>query len=1012
MIRLPHSASWLIAAAFAVGCSQSSAPADLIQGEIDQGLDAEELAALSVDGDTKSSSAVYVVQMSDDPVVNYEGGTNGLPATKPDSGDKINPNGNAERRYAAHLNRSHDAALAAVGAQDGKIYDYTYALNGFAAVLTPGQAAALASQPGVDSVTQDALHKKTTNNSSEFLGLNDADGGLKADLGLSGEDVIIGVIDTGAWPEHPSFSDQDDNAFRPGNSGRQQRVYSKPKAWYGTCQSGEQWSQDHCNNKLIGARYFLSGFSQAGVITGDYLSARDADGHGTHTASTAGGNAGVAASIGTKDLGVATGIAPRARIAVYKALWNGSQGGGYSSDLAAAIDAAVADGVDVINYSVGSSAQTLLSPDQVAFLFAADAGVFVAASAGNSGPGPNTIGSPAGVPWLMSVGASTQDHALEGSAILGDGQQVIGASMTDGTSLLPLVDAAAAGSELCYPGALDPVVVAGNIVLCKRGDIARVDKSRAVAMAGGAGMIFYNHVDGLSLIADLHSVPSVHISFSDGLKVKQHIIDAGESATAEIVGGDYVHADAPHMAGFSSRGFNGAQADLIKPDITAPGVNILAGATPTPMDNGTPGNLFQIISGTSMSSPHIAGLGALLTEAHRDWSPAMIKSALMTTAYQAGVKKEDGVTDADPFDMGAGHANPNPAVDPGLVFDANIVDYFGFLCGSTQGVDPGLCGLLASWGVPFDASQLNLPSMGISSLAGSETLYRIVTNVTDTDAAYTPSVDAPPGVSVSVWPPTLVVPAGERAFFAVTLSTEPGATYGAWTFGSVTWSDGTHDVRSPIAVVPVELSSPLNAVGSGADGALSFDIAFGFDGDFAALPRGAVAAAEQAGNVVDDPANDINVALGSGTGITVHVVGATPGNDLARFSLFDSDTDGNDDLDLYVFDAWFNYLGGSGSGTSAERVDIPNPVSPYYFVIVHGWQTDGADANYVLSSWDLGADQGNLTVNAPVTATLGDTGTVDVSWTGLTAGTRYLGAVNFETGGSFIDSTLIEIDTH
>jgi hypothetical protein len=991
----------------AAGCAQPNDPA-AGQGLATQAVEVGDPGELSVD-DVHKDSAVYIVQMTDDGVLANE-------ETAPETGTKVNPHASDVVAYVDHLNNSHDNALAAVGASAGKLYHYNYALNGFAAVLTPGQAAALEARDDVKAVWQDAFHQKTTNNSSDFLGLNDADGGLRADLGLTGEDVIIGVIDTGAWPEHPSFSDQSDLAFRPGQSGKRKRVYDAPEGWFGICQSGERWSH-HCNNKLIGARYFFSGFSQAGVITNDYLSARDADGHGTHTAGTAGGNEGAQASIGGKDLGTVSGVAPRARIAVYKALWNGSQGGGYSSDLAAAIDAAVADGVDVINYSVGSSAQQLLSPDTIAFLFAADAGVFVASSAGNSGPGPNTVGSPAGVPWLTSVGASTQNTKLEGAAVLGDDTEIKGASMTDGADLTFLVDSADAGSELCFPGELDPAVVSGNIVLCKRGLIARVDKSLAVAQAGGAGMIFYNASDSQSLIADLHHVPSVHISNTDGLAVKAYITANGEAAMASITGGEYVYADGPNMAGFSSRGFNGAQPDLIKPDITGPGVGILAGLTPTPMD-GVGGNLYGILSGTSMSSPHIAGVAALLTEAHRDWTPAMIKSAMMTTAYQ-DVNKEDGATPADPFDMGAGHVEPNSAVDPGLVYDANILDYLAFLCGSTNGVNPGLCAFLAGNGFSLDATDLNVPSIGVAELGGAQTTFRMVTNVGGEDATYSVSVDAPPGVSVSVNPSTMFVPAGGVNFYAVTLRTQADAVYDEFAFGSLTWSDGEHNVRSPIAVRPVELGAPASASGFGADGSASWDVTFGFDGDFAATPRGAVPALEQSGNVADDPANDINVALGTCdfssfpfqcAGITWHAV--FPGEDLLRVSLFDDHTDGADDLDLYVFHPFtFEFMGGSGSGTSAEQVDVANPTAPFYIVAVHGWQTDGADANYTLFSWGMGADLGNLSVSAPATATLGDHGTIDVSWSGLAPATKYLGAVRYETGGAVIGSTLLEIET-
>ncbi|MFN2418476.1 MAG: S8 family serine peptidase, partial [Candidatus Limnocylindria bacterium] len=523
---------------------------------------------------------VYLVRLEASPVVAYEGGTQGLAATRPAKGEKIDPSSAKVRKYAAHLIGRHDAILqSAPGAT--KIADYVYSYNGFAALLTAAQANALREVDGVQAVVRDELRQPTTDRTPDFLGLT-APGGLWSDLGgqgNAGEDVIIGVIDTGIWPEHPSFSDQTDLADRPGNSGKRTRAYDAPPAdWHGTCQSGEQWSQDDCNYKLIGARYFLAGHTHAGIITEDFKSARDADGHGTHTASTAGGNAGVDASILGADLGTVSGTAPRARIAAYKACW---VSGCATSDLVAAIDTAVADGVDVINYSIGSSASTLVAEDDIAFLFAALNGVYAATSAGNDGPGAATVGSPASVPWLTTVGASTKDRTFENSVILGNGAEYVGVSVTGGTDQLPIVDSAdvpnagatAANAELCLIGSLSPAAVSGKIVLCKRGTNARVEKSQAVAEAGGAGMVLYNASASEALVADNHYVPTSHLSLADGLLVKAYIDTAAVAAVATITPSAPADDQGSVMADFSSRGPDRASADLIKPDVTAPGVN-------------------------------------------------------------------------------------------------------------------------------------------------------------------------------------------------------------------------------------------------------------------------------------------------------------------------------------------------------------------------------------------------------------------------------------------------------
>ena len=389
----------------------------------------------------------------------------------------------------------------------------------------------------------------------------------------------------------------------------------------------------------------------------------------------------------------------------------------------------------------------------------------------------------------------------------------------------------------------------------------------------------------------------------------------------------------------------------------------------------------------------------------------MAKSAPMTTAYQDDVMKEDGTTPADPFDMGAGHLNPNPSIDPGLVYDAGFYDYIAFLCGNNPGsVSTGFCNLVVSWGYPIDPSDLNYPSIGIAGLAGIQTVTRTVTNVDPGSGTYEVSVDAPPGIDVSVNPPTLtdVITATYEVEFTVTTA----AVLDQWAFGSLTWSDGTHDVRSPIAVKPVQLAAPAEVAGLGTDGSLSFDITFGYDGVYTAGTHGLVPADMQPDNVVDDPANDINTALATGVGVTWHTFEVLAGSDYARFSLFDDYTDGADDLDLYVWGPGGGFVGGSGSGTSAEEVNVLAPAAGIYEIAVHGWQTDGPDSNYTLFNWAFGPDAGNMTLTkVPLAATLGATESTTIDWVGLSAGTKYLGGVSHNDGVGMLDMTIVGIDT-
>jgi subtilisin family serine protease len=957
---------------------------------------------ISAFGFAAGEKAVYIVQLVDDPVVAYDGDIAGYQATKPGRGEHFNPNSARVKKYVKFLDSAHTDALSKAGGE--KFYDYYYSFNGFAALLTPAQALAMKKLPGVVMVFEDELRYATTDNSPEFLGLTAGDS-LWNGYGYLGEDVVVGVIDTGIWPEHPSFSDQEDLADRPGSSGKRTQVYDAPPAdWYGTCQSGELWSQDDCNNKLIGARYFLDGFGHHGIIFDDYKSARDADGHGSHTASTAAGNAGVPASILGSDLGEISGMAPRARIAVYKALWNDQ--GGYVSDLTAAIDQAVADGVDVINYSIGSSSATLGS-DDIAFLYAADAGVFVATSAGNSGPGASTIGSPSWDPWVTTVGANYQDRTFESYVTLGDASMYTGLGVGV-TEELPLVDAADAGNELCAPGSLDTAVVSGKIVLCKRGDYALVEKSQEVLNAGGAGMILYNQAPGMQLYLTTHAVPAAHLSNADGLAIKDYIAVEGSDAVATIDGGHATARPAPWMVDFSSRGPNGGAMDIIKPDITAPGFGILAAYSPTPFLGG-PDQLFAVIQGTSMSSPHVAGIFALLKQAHPDWTPEMAKSAIMTTARQ-DVLKQDGATPADPFDMGGGGLNPNPAVDPGLVYEAGFYDYLAFLCGNNPAnISSSTCQVLTDvLGLSTDPSALNYPSIGIAELAGTQTVERTVTNVGPA-GTYTASVDAPAGITVSVSPSSLTLAEGESGTFEVTFTATSSAAFGSWAFGSLTWNDGAHNVRSPMAVKPVAIAAPDEVLGKGEAGSASFDVTFGYAGDYTAAAHGLEPATVTSGTVVQDPDQTFDKDDGYSNLHEFTLSGA------AHFRIAmppDAVSDPNIDLDIFVYDPSDHLVASSTSGGTDELIDIPFPADGTWKVYVHGWQTVGASADYDLYTWVISATPGgSMTVDsAPTSASIGATATIDVSWTGAAAGQWYLGAVSHSDAVGFLGLTLVNVD--
>ncbi len=952
------------------------------------------------------ADGIYIVQMFDLPAASYDGSIAGYKATKPATGKKFDSTTSDVAKYAGYLTTSHDAALNRVGGAR-KLYDYRFSFNGFAAKLTGGQAAKLSKTPGVVAVTEQQLVAADTSSTPRFLGLDDAAAkGLWTSAGgnLKGEGVIIGIIDSGIWPESLSFTDRVDVNGKPAAQGF--LAYQQIPGWHGKCVPGERFNASMCNQKLIGAQYFNEGWGgNSGIAEEEFASPRDFGGHGTHTASTAGGNANVPATQDASIFGAVSGIAPRARIAAYKALWETPSGGsGFNSDLVAAIDQAVADGVDVINYSVSGTRTNFADPVEVAFLFAADAGVFVAASAGNDGPTSSTVAHPS--PWTTTVAAGTHNRSGQGAVTLGNDVSYSGASFAAKTGPAPLVDsvavglsgAAAADVELCAPGALDPAAVTGKIVLCKRGVIARTDKSLAVKQAGGIGMILYNNPDS-SLNADFHFVPTVHVNAAAGLAIKAYAATSGPTATIEQSTVVY-DTPAPFTASFSSRGpLIAGAGDLLKPDIIAPGQDVLAAVAPP----GNTGRDFDIYSGTSMSAPHMAGLAALLKQGKPTWSPMAIKSAFMTTA--GDVLDGPNTNPSVIFRQGAGHVTPNKATDPGLVFDSGWNQWLAFLCGTTSAVGQATCAALAGRGYSTDPSDMNVASVAIGALAGRQTVTRTVKNVGSATANYTLSVSGLSGITVTADPSSFSIAPGASKTIALTFE-RTSAALNSYAGGQLTWSDGKHKVRIPAVVKPVALAAPVQVTSTGA--AVTYPVGFGYTGPFAATARGLIPATMTNGHV-DDDQNDEFVP--GGDGVTSHDVDIPAGTTYARFSLFDDFVDGaTDDLDLYVYKG-STLVGSSGSGTSAEEVNLVDPEPGTYTVYVHGWGTDGPDANYVLFHWLLGtADAGNMTVAAPASATTGGTGQISLNFSGLAPATKYLGSVAYSGSTGMPNPTIVRVD--
>ncbi|KAG9135027.1 hypothetical protein Leryth_011528 [Lithospermum erythrorhizon] len=710
------------------------------------------------------------------------------------------------------------------------LHVYTTVFHGFSASLPPSSAAALLRHPSVIAAFDDQRRHLHTTRSPQFLGLRNQRGlWSESDYGA---DVIVGVFDTGIWPERRSFSDLN--------------LGPVPKKWKGKCETGEKFTLKNCNRKIVGARFFSKGHEAAsgggfgGGIGGginetvEFRSPRDADGHGTHTASTAAGRYSFDASLAGYASGVAKGVAPKARIAVYKVCWKNS--GCFDSDILAAFDAAVSDGVDVISISIGGgdgiSSPYYLDPIAIGSYGAVSRGVFVSSSAGNDGPNGMSVTNLA--PWLMTVGAGTIDRSFPADVVLGDGRKLSGVSLYSGVALkgkmYGLVYPGKSGvlsASLCMDNSLDLKLVKGKIVICDRGSNPRVAKGLVVKKAGGVGMILANgESNGEGLVGDAHLIPACAVGASEGDAIKSYIAsNPSATATIDFKGTLIGIKPAPVVASFSGRGPNGLNPEILKPDLIAPGVNILAAWTdavgPSGLDMDSRKMEFNILSGTSMACPHVSGAAALLKSAHPDWSPAAMRSAMMTTATLVdnnlkAMTDESTGKPATPYSFGAGHLNLDQAMDPGLVYDLTEEDYVSFLCAIEYGSktiqvitrSPVNCPMKKP--LPENLNYPSIAAMFTTSPSGgsSKTFFRTVTNVGNTNAEYHVKVEAPKGVKVSVKPARLTFSENVRKLsYYVTivvdrkhlLLDDSGAV-----FGALSWTDGKHVVRSPIVVTQVD----------------------------------------------------------------------------------------------------------------------------------------------------------------------------------------------------------------
>ncbi|XP_073129278.1 subtilisin-like protease SBT2.2 [Henckelia pumila] len=727
----------------------------------------------------------------------------------------------------SYISGAHDSLLRRIlkGEKYLKVYSYHYVINGFAVLVTPQQADKLSRSQEVSNVVLDFSVRTATTHTPQFLGLPQGAWAQEGGFEMAGEGLVIGFIDTGIDPTHPSFSDN--TPMKP---------YPVPKHFSGICEVTQDFPSGSCNRKLVGARHFAASAITRGIFnaTQDYASPSDGDGHGTHTAAIAAGNYGIEVVVAGHHFGNASGMAPRSHIAVYKALYKSF--GGFAADVVAAIDQAAVDGVDIISLSITPNRRppglaTFFNPIDMALLSAVKAGIFVVQAAGNTGPSPKSVASFS--PWIFTVGAAAHDRVYGNSVVLGNNITIPGVGLAPGTvngSMYTLVSAihalndTAAVNDMYVTECQDSRnfkrgVVQGNILICSYSirfvlGLSTIKQALETAKTlGAAGVVFYMdpYVIGFQLNPIPMSIPGIVIPSPDDSKVFLQYYNSSlvkDEATKKIIkfggvasiGGIEANfsLSAPKIMYYSARGPDPEDslldnADILKPNIVAPGNSIWAAWSSLGIDSMEfMGESFAMMSGTSMAAPHVAGLSALIKQRFPFFTPSAIGSALSTTAslldrnggpimaQHAYANPDLNLFPATPFDMGSGFVNATAALDPGLVFYSSYEDYISFLCG-INGSSPVVLNYTGeSCGVStITAANLNLPSITISKLNKSAVVQRTVTNV-DRNETYRVGWSAPYGVSVKVTPTQFFIATGEKQVLSVAFNATMNSSFASY----------------------------------------------------------------------------------------------------------------------------------------------------------------------------------------------------------------------------------------
>ncbi|VFQ83349.1 unnamed protein product [Cuscuta campestris] len=807
--------------------------------------------------DAEADGAVYIVTLKQAPTSSHvhtlfsselrNGGeaTRFVKQLKPSNVSRTDRGRRGSRTF-----RMHNSLLRKVfrGEKYMKLYSYHYLINGFAVLVTPHQAERLSRRREVSNVILDFSVMTSTTYTPQFLGLPNGAWVQEGGHVTAGEGIVIGFVDTGIDPTHPSFSD---NAA--------EKSYPVPDHFSGVCEVTRDFPSGSCNRKLVGARHFAASAITRGIFnaTQDYASPFDGDGHGTHTASIAAGNHGIHVVVAGQQFGNASGMAPRAHIAVYKALYKSF--GGFAADVVAAIDQAAEDGVDIISLSITPNRRppgiaTFFNPIDMALLSAVKVGIFVVQAAGNTGPSPNSISSFS--PWIFTVGASTHDRIYTNSILLGNNLTISGVGLAPGTSpdaMYTLVSAVDALNDTTAPDDMymsecqdsshfNQILVRGNILICSYSirfvlGLSTIKQALETASnLSASGVVFY--LDPFVLGFQINPVPmrlpgiiipssndskillKYYNSSLERDKVTNKIVKFG--AVASILGGikPNFSPSAPKVMFYSARGpdpedNSPCDAEILKPNIVAPGNSIWAAWSSGGTDSAEfIGESFAMMSGTSMAAPHVAGLAALIKQKYPFFTPAAIGSALSTTAsvydktggpifaQRAYANPDSNQSPATPFDMGSGFVNATAALDPGLVFDSSYNDYMSFLCG-INGSSPVVLNYTGESCDPsttnVTAIDLNLPSITIAQLNQSRVVQRTVTNVGDKESYVVRWTD-PYGATVNVTPTRFSVDHGESVNLTVSINAEMNNSNPS--FGRIRmFGNHRHVVNIPLSVI-------------------------------------------------------------------------------------------------------------------------------------------------------------------------------------------------------------------